>query len=397
MGQLIQTMRWGLILWMGLMTHASAEPRTEIDFDRLDVKGVLTDPIPDEYDGIPRYYDTTGLISKSVDADDVLVAKTLIHSEIETTGATIQAWDSNQSLAVDDLDWAQTYGLYHLLFSSDQKFEERDMRLRSGGERRLVSVRQEAKGIWKVSKSQSWVPNYPKRTAEELQLMYGFRGFENASADWTSEQVAIVADALQILEPRELKYLRGLKWVREQGRTQTSLAGVFRFENFGEGTIQSITLYDKAFKGLPYSFCGTVEKPYSSAHVIIVHELGHLLADQPRMAYVHQLNKTVDEYNVLVGRFNRTQDQSLIRKIDHLQSRIVKLERNPIDGDGPIVEAFLEHRSTNHGPTKYAEFNDVEAFAESYALYKLDPSALRRVDPALYKWFASKAYLELLP
>ena len=397
MRQRVEMVVGSLLLWTVWLTNTNAEPRTEIDFDRLDVRGVLTDPIPNAYDGTPRYYDTTGLISQSIAQNDVAVAKLLIKDQVETAGVRIQDWDSNRPLTIDELDWTQTYGLYYLVFSTDRKFEERDMRLRSGGERRIVSVREEPNAIWKVSRSRSWVPNYPKRTVEELGLMYGFSGFENSSSVWTSEQIAIVAAALQVLEPRELKYVRGLKWIRERGRTQTSLAGLFRFENFGEGTRQSITLYDKAFKGLPYSFCGTVDSPYSSAHVIIVHELGHLLADQPRMAYVNQLNKTVDEYNVLVGRFNRTQDESLVRKIERLQSRIDTMERHPIDGDGPIVEAFLEHRSTNHGPTKYAEFNDVEAFAESYALYKLDPMALRRADPAVYKWLESKAYLEFLP
>ena len=40
----------------------SYQTRTEIDFDKMDVSGSLTDPIPRVYDGIPRYYDTADCI-----------------------------------------------------------------------------------------------------------------------------------------------------------------------------------------------------------------------------------------------------------------------------------------------------------------------------------------------
>ena len=38
----------------------SYKTRTEIDFENMDVSG-SHDPIPSVFDGIPRYYDTTGL------------------------------------------------------------------------------------------------------------------------------------------------------------------------------------------------------------------------------------------------------------------------------------------------------------------------------------------------
>ena len=45
-------------------------PRTEIDFEKIDVQGTLQrpDPIPELYDGVPRYYDTTGLITSNTGA-----------------------------------------------------------------------------------------------------------------------------------------------------------------------------------------------------------------------------------------------------------------------------------------------------------------------------------------
>lgn len=373
--------------------------RTEIDFEKLDVHGTVAhpDPTPKVYDGVPRYYDTTGLITSSISKEDAEVARAFVSSKLNKTDGILQHWDTNEQHSIDALDWAQVYALYHLMFDDTQSFEERDIRLRSESEKRIVSVRQEPNGLWKLSKSKRWIPRYREISAEQLQELYLFNSFQNGSIAWTDEQIAIVADALRVLEPKEVQYLRGLKWIREKGNPRTELAGIFRFENVGDRTNQSITLYDKTFRGLPYSFCGTIDEPHSAAHVVIVHELGHLLADQPRIAYGNQYNKTVDEFNALVSRFNQTQDQGLLYRIERLQATIVKMEANPVTVEGPIVEAFLANRSGNKGPTRYADFNTVEAFAESYALYKLDPEALRRIDPPLYKWFSSKAYIDLLP
>lgn len=401
-----------LVLFTILMCHAGcaqfesvqADPpkysmHTEIDFDKLDIQGTLQipDPIPELYDGVPRYYDTTGLITSIITTEDAEVARAFVKSELNKTGVVLQYWGTDKSYLIDDLDWVQVYALYQLMFDERQSFEERDIRLRSATEKRIVSVRQEPNGLWKLSGSTKWSPRYREVSAEQLQDLYRFSAFQNQSGTWTDEQLSIVADALRVLEPREVKYLQGLTWIRAKGDSRTELAGRFRFENVGDRTNQSITLYDKTFRGLPYSFCGTIKKPHSAAHVVIVHELGHLLADQPRIAYGNQYNKTVDEFNALVSQFNQTQDQGLLYAIERLQTKIVKMEAHPVTREGPIVEAFLANRSGTKGPTRYADFNTVEAFAESYALYKLDPHALRRIDPPLYKWFDSKAYIDLLP
>ena len=373
--------------------------RTEIDFEKIEVHGTMSSPdsTPKVYDGVPRYYDTTGLITSKISTEDAELARALVKAELDKTDGFVQYWDTNRQYSIDALDWAQVYALYHLMFDKDQSFEERDIRLRSATEERIVSVRQEPNGLWKISKSRKWVPRYREVSAEQLQELYLFAGFQNGSDTWTDEQLAIVGDALRVLEPRELKYLRGLIWIREQSRSRTQLAGQFRFENVGDRTNQSITLYDKTFKGLPYSFCGTIDKPHSAAHVVIVHELGHLIADQPRIDHGNQYNKTVGEFNALVSQFNQTQDQGLLYKIERLQAKIAKMDANPVTREGPIVDAFLAHRSGDKGPTRYADFSNGEAFAESYALYKLDPEALRRIDPPLYQWFVSKAYLTMLP
>ena len=373
------------------------EEREELDFDKLNLRGYLSDPEPKAYDGVSRYYDTSGMVTSQITDEDVSIARSLIDIHVTEKSSVIQYWSSNRMYEITELDWAQVYALYQLMFTNRAPFEEKDLRLRSATEERIVSVRQEPNGVWKVSHSRVWEPKYRLVSKEEAIKRYRLASFEESGEAWTHEQVAIVVNALKVLEPRELKYLQDLTWLRKTGDSSTSLAGVFRFETVDGGVKQTITLYNKAFAGQSYSFCGSIEDPYSAAHVVIVHELAHLLADQPRIAYGVEFNRTVDEYNALVAHFNVTQDDTLLGQIDALQRKLTDMEDNPIKGDGPIVEAFLANRSNLKGPTKYADVNADEAFAESYALYKLDSDALKRIDPELYLWFESKAYLELLP
>ena len=44
----------------------------------------------------------------------------------------------------------------------------------------------------------------------------------------------------------------------------------------------------------------------------------------------------------------------------------------------------------------YANFSLGEAFAESFALFRLDPDALIRIDPKMYQWFEDEGHLQIM-
>jgi hypothetical protein len=80
-------------------------------------------------------------------------------------------------------------------------------------------------------------------------------------------------------------------------------------------------------------------------------------------------------------------------QLEEFQRNVEQLRTNPITHPGPIIEAFQRHRSFIQGPTIYGDTSIHESFAESYALFKLDPDALIRIDPKLYTWFTSNQHL----
>ena len=62
---------------------------------------------------------------------------------------------------------------------------------------------------------------------------------------------------------------------------------------------------------------------------------------------------------------------------------------------GPVLAAYQRVKGTSEGPTPYGETSLAESFAESFALYRIDPPALQRVLPKVFNWFKSGKYLKL--
>ena len=62
---------------------------------------------------------------------------------------------------------------------------------------------------------------------------------------------------------------------------------------------------------------------------------------------------------------------------------------------GPVLSAYKRVKGKSRGPTPYGTTSLAESFAESFALYRVDPNALRRVMPKVYRWFKSGDHIKL--
>jgi hypothetical protein len=222
-------------------------------------------------------------------------------------------------------------------------------------------------------------------------------GIVDKRSRWKQKSLNVLADALSYLDPKERRFLKGIKFVRDAVGQSESQAGLYRFQELDGIIEQSITIYDNAFNGMRHTFCGPIKDPKSAAHIVMIHEMGHLIANQPIVDFDRRYNAIINVYNQKVSQYNNQNTAALEMDIEELGSRLQVMQKNPVRRPGPIIEAFGTHRTFDKGPTEYSNESPQEAFAESYALFKLDPEALERIDPNLYQWFASGAYLDLLP
>lgn len=347
-------------------------------------------------DGKTRYYETAIVQTDPIKDAEFFALQTAVESFV-AEGGVVKDRVSGEALAVSALDWAQVYGIYVAL-ELRTKNVEADLRLRSDrGDPRIVSVSIEPNGVVQVSRSRTWSPEYPWVPRPQVRSKYDLNGIHNGDADWTKSEVGVLADALSYLTPQEQQYLKGVTFLRDH-RHRKELAASYSVESRHTRVQQRIVVYDMAFAGLEQGFVGPVAQPKSMAHMVILHELAHLIASQPRISRLSVLNRLIRQHNRLVSTYNQRADPDLVSQIDALAAQIEAAEAG-VDrrGDGPIVEAYAAHRSSRKGPTRYANQSTEEAFAESYALFKLDPLALKRTDLGAYEWFLSGAYLAMLP
>jgi hypothetical protein len=180
----------------------------------------------------------------------------------------------------------------------------------------------------------------------------------------------------------------------------------------GSAEAREIHLFDTSPGHDTSLFIGEPGRVYPIPVMCLLHEIGHAIADYARIriarSYSRLLavqNQRIDEWNErrAAGRLSDERAAEIEKQID-----AVKAERAQLDPlfqsikaqykreEGPVHAAYLVARGTDKGPTPYGRRDIEESFAESFALYKADPSALKRVYPGLYEWFAAGRHIEAL-
>jgi len=169
-------------------------------------------------------------------------------------------------------------------------------------------------------------------------------------------------------------------------------------------------------------FVGEARDPASAELYTLVHELGHALADaylQQQLAEYAELqakgNAAVDQHNTLVDQYNRLQKQrpqpvaklrALSDQLTDSESKVKRLQqRDQKMADhinrqrtekNAVLQAYLKAADGHSALTPYSRISAHEAFAEAFALYKLDPVALKAIHPDLLRWFDKGGHLDAI-
>ncbi len=120
---------------------------------------------------------------------------------------------------------------------------------------------------------------------------------------------------------------------------------------------------------------------YAEAHAALARDLDGLAEeDRARNQRIASHNSEATEENTEVERHN---------------AGVLEAER--LAESVPLLVAYAALPGARKGPTAYGATEIGEGFAESFALYRLDPAALGRVAPEILRWFDSGEYLRFLP
>jgi len=179
---------------------------------------------------------------------------------------------------------------------------------------------------------------------------------------WKENERRALAQALSLLSPAELDVVRGLGFERraKPADGDPDKAALYALQ----GCRGTISLYSSGVRSDRYRFVGDPTTPRSAVLHSLLHEMGHAFErDAARDAYC------------AAGRTSGARRNELIER------------GNALGRDSPMLRAFLAVKAGEPGPTDYADASPHEAFAESFALFHMDPDALRRALPRVHAWF----------
>jgi len=202
---------------------------------------------------------------------------------------------------------------------------------------------------------------FGKRTdAGAIRKAYKTGPIRSAGRRWRDRELRVLDGALALLHPDERRVLKNVKILRASLGRQPLQAGLYSMDSRGRYRLR---VFNRTFSSQKFGFTGPSTAPRPRSAWTILHELGHAITGWPaRRAF---------------------------ERNEHRKGR--KLQRS-----NRVLKAYRKARGASRGPTPYGRTSTVESFAESFALYHLDPQALARWNGEVYRWFRSGGHREHL-
>lgn len=261
----------------------------------------------------------------------------------------------------------------------------------------------------------------PLPTRDELSKRYAIGAILDGERAWQPLEIHSLSQALGLLTEAELVAIRGIPFMRHaraksgaKGYSADKIWGEYHGDVGKDASVEAreIHLFDTSPGHDTSLFIGEPGRFYPIPVMCLLHEIGHAIADYARIriARTHSRlidvhNQRADEWNGLraAGRLTSERAVELQKQLDAIKAESAKheplyqaIKQQYKREDGPVHAAYLLARGNEKGPTPYGRTDIEESFAESFALYKADPSALKRVYPGLYEWFAAGRHIQAL-
>jgi hypothetical protein len=174
-----------------------------------------------------------------------------------------------------------------------------------------------------------------------------------------------------LLTPDELDVVKHVQFDRLAEPKDHDPAKAALYEDGGcSGTIY---LFSSGVRSDTFRFVGDPSSPKSAVLHSLTHEIGHAFeqtAARDRFCASRRTNG--EKANDFVKDGEKMREQS------------------------PVIEQYLAALGNDPAPTDYGNTSKHESFAESFALFHVDPDALKRTNPSVFAWFASGGHVKAL-
>lgn len=322
------------------------------------------------------FYDTRELRHPPLDPRDERALSAELEKKLAGRNLVWVAADGRErSLTTDreglgKLGFAERAALW-LALSGSENGGENDLRVRVAGKGSVpVSVLLALDGSVRVlSARRGGGLDEPVLSEEGIRERFALKG--RLPGSWHEKERRALTESLELLAPEELELVRRIVWDREARSRDGDESRAALYEMKGCRAV--IYLYSSALRADRFRFVGDADAPKSAVLHSIVHEIGHAFEQAAaRRAYCAAEEARGAKASALVDEGNR------------------------LAGRSPVVEGYLRALAGLPAPTDYGNASAHESFAESFALFHVDPAALLRARPAVHAWFAAGGHLRAL-
>lgn len=254
--------------------------------------------------------------------------------------------------------------------------------------------------------------------AEEMVRRFGIRAVRGGGGPWKRRELRSLELALTLLTPEEQALIRDVLfvWQVEESKVRASrrgrtVWGRYRAHRGGQKE-REIQLFDAGASSGRSVSVDDPDRPNPLATLCLLHEIGRAIADSspsrlPRrqgdllVATKGQISDrmALPVFRSLSQTPGREGGQSGSLFAESGGDRAVGPARKRELGGGatsPVLTAYADVLWLTSPPRRSGRTRISELFAETFALYKADPSALLRTRPELYAWFGRGGHIKPL-
>lgn len=284
---------------------------------------------------------------------------------------------------------------------------------------RMMGATAQSLARWRILPSKfAWVSSTPiqakaertqAKAKEEIEKIYGIT-IVKGDKDWSATDITDLRWVLGKLSKSEAVALKGyrfLRWLDRASRIKHDPA----YDPKGEEEVglheadlkkglYQISMYDAAFDKattMKLEMGGrTVGEPQLIGRIGMLHEIGHAMQIADLRRNWNAYHAIWIQYSKLEAQFNAASPKGQAQlgpKVEAMERQLTTQEKALDAAKDRTLAEFAKHAKGMKPVTKYAATSTVEAFAETYALYKLNPKGIERMNPKLAAWLKKQGYL----
>jgi hypothetical protein len=259
-------------------------------------------------------------------------------------------------------------GALWLALSTGDVGGENDVRVRVGKSSTPVSVYIALDGDVRVETGiRGERPDEPAPSSDDIRERFDLDG--KIPGKWSDDELRALAQSLAMLAPAELAAVKDVNFDRESAPRDRDPTRAALFEMKGCRAV--VYVYSSSVRADAFRFVGDARDPKPAVLHSILHEVGHAFEQNAaREKYcAAERSKDVAKANALIGAGNELTSAS------------------------PVLAEYVRVLGGLPAPTDYGNQSAHESFAESFALFHVDPAALKRTRPLVHAWFARGGHL----